>query len=250
VSSAQERVLLVSMPFGALERPSPSLGLLQAHCTRLGVRCTTRYLTFAFAEWIGIADYSWLDRDVPDTAFAGEWVFAEALYGPRLDSDAAFTEDVLRTWALSGPDVDRILRIRSRAAAFIEHCLETVDWGASTFVGFTSTFQRARDERRFVGSARRPREDAPFAFDFEADVAIEPEGLLVLGLHAGGERGRAAGEKLGERVQHERAAEAETARGAGDGELLNPPAPRRTRGRRPTRSRARRGARPSRCSPA
>ena len=45
-----ERVLLVSMPFGALERPALSLGLLQAHCRDVGVACETRYLTFAFAE--------------------------------------------------------------------------------------------------------------------------------------------------------------------------------------------------------
>src|SRR6266705_54131 len=48
-----ERVLLVSMPFGALERPALSLGLLQAHCRRLDIPCETRYLTFAFAEQVG-----------------------------------------------------------------------------------------------------------------------------------------------------------------------------------------------------
>jgi hypothetical protein len=49
--------------------------------------------------------------------------------------------------------------------------------------------------------------------------------VLVRGLHPGGERGRTSRAKLGERVQHQRAAETEAARGAGDGELLNPPAP-------------------------
>jgi hypothetical protein len=48
--------------------------------------------------------------------------------------------------------------------------------------------------RQFVASGCRPRIYAPFAFDREADVAVQPEGLLVLGLHPGGERGRASGE--------------------------------------------------------
>ena len=77
-----ERVLLVSMPFGALERPSLALGLLQAHCCRLGVACETRYLNFPFAERIGQGDYLWLcSDDVPYTAFVGDWLFGEALYG-------------------------------------------------------------------------------------------------------------------------------------------------------------------------
>ena len=55
-SGVSERVLLISMPFGALERPALSLGLLKAHCQRLGVPCDTRYLTFEFADRIGYAE--------------------------------------------------------------------------------------------------------------------------------------------------------------------------------------------------
>jgi hypothetical protein len=56
-------VLLVSMPFGALERPALSLGLLKAHCRRLEVPCETLYLTFRFADRIGLGDYLWLCSD-------------------------------------------------------------------------------------------------------------------------------------------------------------------------------------------
>ena len=38
----EERVMLVSMPFGALERPSLALGLLTAHCRRADVACSAR----------------------------------------------------------------------------------------------------------------------------------------------------------------------------------------------------------------
>src|SRR4051812_24714868 len=95
------RVVLISMPYGSLERPSLGLGLLQAALHRQGISCATRYLAFEFADAIGVADYLWLSRELPYTAFAGDWLFAESLYGPRPQADAAYVSEVLRgEWAL------------------------------------------------------------------------------------------------------------------------------------------------------
>ncbi len=138
-----ERVLLVSMPFGALERPSLALGLLQSHCRRADVPCTTQYLNMRYAERIGVDEYLWLDRDVPYTAFAGDWIFAEALHGPRPNDDERYVADVLcGTWRLDDADVGRILRARSLVEPFLDECLATVPWGEYSFVGFTSVFQQ------------------------------------------------------------------------------------------------------------
>src|SRR5215211_4874523 len=70
-----------------------------------------------------------------------------------------------------------------------------------------------------VAHGDRPGVDTPFALDLEADVAVQPDGVLVLALHPEGERGRTARAKIGERVQQERAAEPTTALGAGHGDL-------------------------------
>jgi ribosomal peptide maturation radical SAM protein 1 len=142
--SADERVLLVSMPFGALERPAISLGLLQAHCHRLDVPCETHYLTFAFAERIGLNNYLWLcSDDVPYTAFAGDWLFTEALYGRRPYADAAYVDEILRrTWHLSDSDCARLLRLRQQTEPFLNDCMQSVRWTDYTFVGFTSVFQQ------------------------------------------------------------------------------------------------------------
>src|SRR5258708_971997 len=114
-SSSPENVLLISMPFGALERPAISLGLLKAHCRRLNISCETLYLTFRFADRIGIGDYLWLCSDaVPYTAFAGEWLFSAALYGLRPYADAAYMDEILnRTWRLDDAARARLLRIRN-----------------------------------------------------------------------------------------------------------------------------------------
>jgi ribosomal peptide maturation radical SAM protein 1 len=143
-SGGAERVLLVSMPFGALERPALSLGLLQAHCGRLGIPCETRYLTFAFADRVGLDNYLWLcSDDVPYTTFAGDWLFSEALYGRRPYADAAYIDEVLRrTYRLKESDLARLLRVREQVEPYLAHCMRTVPWSDYTLVGFTSVFQQ------------------------------------------------------------------------------------------------------------
>lgn len=131
------------MPFGALERPSLALGLLQAHCQRLGVDCETRYLGVPFAERVGVGEYHWLNTDVPYTAFAGDWLFTEALYGAQPDADAAYVDEVIRgLWQLDDDAVARLWRLRAAVGPFLDHVLETIDWSPYTLAGFTSVFQQ------------------------------------------------------------------------------------------------------------
>ena len=143
-SGREERVLLVSMPFGALERPALSLGLLEAHCHRRMIACDTRYLTFAYADRVGLGNYLWLCSDeVPYTAFAGDWLFAEALYGRRPYADAAYLDEVLRRqWQLPDSAVVRLQRMRAHVEPFVEECVRSVPWHEYTLVGFTSVFQQ------------------------------------------------------------------------------------------------------------
>jgi ribosomal peptide maturation radical SAM protein 1 len=136
-----KKALLLSMPFGALERQALGLSLLKALLEREGLPCDVRYLTFAFAEVIGYGEYQWMTNHAPYTAFAGDWAFAEALYGTRPDLDAAYEREVLRgTWRLDDAAVARVWRVRSQGALFIERCLATIPWDEYALVGFTSTF--------------------------------------------------------------------------------------------------------------
>src|SRR5262245_45641093 len=161
-----ERVLLVSMPFGALERPAISLVLLQAHCRRLDVACETRYLTFTFAERVGLDNYLWLcSDDVPYTAFAGDWLFTEALYGLRPYADAAYIDEILqRTWRLGDSACARLLRIREQVEPFLNDCLQSVRWADYTFVGFTSVFQQNIASLALAARVKRMHPDITIAF--------------------------------------------------------------------------------------
>ncbi len=136
-------VLLASMPFAALDRPALGLGLLQAELRERGLECETRYLSFAFADCIGVDDYLWVHRGLPYTAFAGDWAFTESLYGARPEADAGYVRRVLhREWRLGAEDVARLMRVRSWCEPYLRHCLDAVPWGDYDVVGFTSTFEQ------------------------------------------------------------------------------------------------------------
>ena len=125
------KVLLVTMPYGALERQALGLSLLKARLAEQGIRADVRYQTFPFAELIGEEEYYWLATDVPHTAFAGDWTFVEALYGPNPRADARYIREVLQdTWLLDATAIDRFLRVRSLVRPFLEYCLATVPWRA------------------------------------------------------------------------------------------------------------------------
>ena len=77
------RVLLVSMPFAALERPSLGLSLLQAELQR-GRRAPATRATSRSASptCIGLQELpAGSPAELPYTAFAGDWLFTAALYG-------------------------------------------------------------------------------------------------------------------------------------------------------------------------
>jgi len=153
------------MPLGALERPSLALGLLAAHCRRADVPCEVRYLNMLYADRIGVEEYLWLTGVVPYTAFAGDWLFAEALYGPRPDADRAYVEDVLvRTWKQTEQDVTRLWRARAQVEAFLEDCLEAVPWEEQTLVGFTSIFQQNVASLALAARVKEAHPDVTIAF--------------------------------------------------------------------------------------
>ena len=137
------RVALVSMPWGAPDRPALGISLLKAGLARRSIACDIHYLNLTFAAFLGLDTYRWVQSGLPHVAFAGDWVFTEALYGPRPAADAAYLDDVLgRGWNVPARARADLLAVRSRVEPFLAHCLAAVPWAAYDVVGFTSTFEQ------------------------------------------------------------------------------------------------------------
>ena len=171
------KVILVHMPWGALERPALGLSLLQAHLQQLAVACEVCYLNMAFADRIGADDCQWITHDLPHIAFAGDWLFTEALYGRDAERDAGFINDILRRdWRLTEAQIVRLLRVRSQIEPFIEAALRSTDWGSADLVGFTSTFEQNIASLAFAQRLKRHYPDLAIAFggaNWEAGMGEE-----------------------------------------------------------------------------
>jgi len=154
-----KKVLLLSMPFGALERQALGISLLKAILTEKGIKCDIKYPTFTFAELIGADEYYWVSNDLPHTAFAGEWVFTSALSVANPTADKNYIKEVLQDeWKLGESDIARILNVRNMVQHFIDYYMETVLWKEYAIVGFTSTFEQNISS---LALAKRIKKDYP-----------------------------------------------------------------------------------------
>lgn len=137
------RVILVHMPWGALERPALGLSLLAANLRRRGIGCEVRYLNMRFADRVGVDLYQRITHDLPHVAFAGDWLFTESLYGPDSRRDALYVAEVLRgQWRLDAHAIDCIVGARAAIEPFLAEAIDALAWPDDGLVGFTSTFEQ------------------------------------------------------------------------------------------------------------
>jgi ribosomal peptide maturation radical SAM protein 1 len=133
-------VLLVNMPFAALDSPSLALGLFKSRLRSLGIPCDVEYLNLRFAEFVGDDTYELLIRST--AIFAGEHVFAGALFGSLLPPSEEYYAEALGRQS-TAPDVPpRLEQVRRAVPAFLRQCLDLVPWDRYDVVGFTSMFEQ------------------------------------------------------------------------------------------------------------
>lgn len=172
-----KKVLLLSMPFGALERQALGLSLFKARLEAEGFPCEVRYLTFTFADLIGVEEYCWISNEIPHTAFAGEWVFTPCLYGPDAYSRDYYIREVLQGfWHFNEQALERILRVQAMASRFIEYCLQALPWDDFAVVGFTSTFEQNMASLALARRVKASYPEAHIVFggaNWEGEMGLE-----------------------------------------------------------------------------
>ncbi len=142
-------------------RPAIGVSLLKGHLKRMNVASRVEYLNLRFAELIGEELYQYIADEAPSWSLLGEWVFAPCLFDAcTRDPDGYFRMLATRSRAgrAAGDKRDAILGAREAAPAYVDECLQRIDWAAYDLVGFTTTFTQ---NLASLALARRVRERFP-----------------------------------------------------------------------------------------
>ncbi len=165
-------VVLVTMPFAALEMPSIGLSLLRGALDREGVPSVVEYATLDFARRIGPEAYNAIAKQPGLSCLAGEWLFASALFEYEPEQIEAFFEALregrLARDALSRHDADEFLDMLRHALScvpgFLDEWCERVLTREPRFVGLTSVFQQHVASLALAKRLRSARRDLFIAF--------------------------------------------------------------------------------------
>ena len=139
-------VVLVSMPFMMVDRPSIQLGLLKAIATEHGYDVRTVHANLDFAARIDADAYRSLCED--RGLSIGDWLFSREAFGDAApDPDGALLDDFATEIELPGrsaQDSRKLLRhIREHdVPTYLDALVSGFPWDQARVVGFTSTFQQ------------------------------------------------------------------------------------------------------------
>lgn len=138
-------LLLINMPFAAIQFPSLQLGLLQALAKAGGVSTRSVFPSMEFARRIGPTLYNNLSHH--RGVMIGEWLFGQAAFGGEADPDDTFQSEFAATFADikngTGVSERELRRIRTSVApAYVDEIAQQLIAGNPRVVGFTSTFEQ------------------------------------------------------------------------------------------------------------
>lgn len=134
------RVLLMTMPFVSVSRPSIGISQLKACAEREGFECRTGHGNLRFAETIGLDRYLVIDDALSHALFAGDWLFAQDLFRGRIDTATYLATVKANVGAPT--NFESLLEARELVAPFLDECMERFSVADYDIIGFTSTFQQ------------------------------------------------------------------------------------------------------------
>ena len=136
-------ICLVNMPFAAVERPSLALGLLQAVLRDDGIEAVSVYANLAFADMVGMRDYSCINASRNEDGF-GEWTYAHLAFPDFEPDEDAYIEGLVRRNRLVDRDPVRVKalarEVRRAAARHLDETARDILAKEPVIVGCTSLF--------------------------------------------------------------------------------------------------------------
>jgi ribosomal peptide maturation radical SAM protein 1 len=134
-------VILVSMPYASVERPSVALGTLAAALKRDGISVRTIHGNLLFAERIGREAYEGINNsDI--TIQMGEWTFSQAAFGNIASNIDDYVVGLYREGYPEAGLKESLLSLRAAAVAFVDDLALRVVAHRPRIVGCSSVFQQ------------------------------------------------------------------------------------------------------------
>ncbi len=139
-------VVLVSMPFAEVQRPSIALGLLRASLAHTDIQSEVVYGNFGLAETIGLVAYQAM-QSVPTDHLLGEWCFAGRLFPDAAKNDEEYLNLVLDIRCTGFPAEleqrkDQMRWVRDQSAAYVDRLADKILKQEPKIVGCSSVFQQ------------------------------------------------------------------------------------------------------------
>jgi len=137
------KIDLISMPFGNISSPSLALTMLKGVIERrFQERVTTRinYLTFDFAELVGLSAYRELGIDTPAVEQVGDWFFRQAAFPEAPDN----TPEYLSHYFANDREIrarlirDAVRRHRGNLDSWVDRMIHQYDIHRADVVGLTA----------------------------------------------------------------------------------------------------------------
>ena len=139
-------VVLVSMPFAEVQRPSIALGLLRASLPTPDIQSEIVYGNFGLAETIGMVAYQAM-QSTPTDHLLGEWCFARRLFPDAPEKDDEYLNLVLEVRCHGFPAEleqrkDQMRWVRAHCAAYVDRLADDILRRRPRIVGCSSVFQQ------------------------------------------------------------------------------------------------------------
>ena len=171
-------VALVSMPTLSGRFPSFQLALLKPTLEREGIPVQTFSLFMYFGTHVGWRFNETFADVYP--SMVGEWLWTKAAFGAFADDQDYFEiykSNLEGICHQAGCSLDDLRRVRDKTApAFIDFCLDSIDWSRFGLIGFSVVFQQTLASIALARSLKERHPDIPIIMggaSFEDDIAEE-----------------------------------------------------------------------------
>lgn len=140
-------VVLVSMPFAEVQRPSIGLGLLRASLADTDIDSAVVYANLRFAERIGLVSYQAMQA-APTDHLLGEWCFAGGLFPNRGEAAGDEYLNLVLDVRCHGFPADIEQRksfmrwMRAQSGPYVDELAESIVARRPRIVGCSSVFQQ------------------------------------------------------------------------------------------------------------